>query len=343
MTGRLDPPTWYDDERRQLWADTITRLTDAGGLFRADPKTLDTYVCAYAAHTQAARIVAQTTVLITTKDGRTIENPALAVQRRTATDLAKASKTLGLDRTPTPVHPPHPDTPMRGMLPDGRRWCGEHNREECKHPCKDGSPCHGNALIPGTGSCRMHVGMSAEAARDKGAVFLARLYGEPDDEATPSSALLDEVRWSAGHVKALRAKVAELAEADGPDGEPGSALWWGVVRELWKDGGVAEREMRAGPHVILKAYDAERHHLVVTAAAAHTAGAQDDAVNVARALGAGVRQFLDRLFTAVRLEPWQWELVPQVVPALLAEFDPEAEADAAVGAALTGPGGAGGG
>jgi P27 family predicted phage terminase small subunit len=341
MTGRLDPPAWYDHERRTLWDDTITRLTDAGGLFRADPKIVDTYVCAYANHTQAARIVAQTTVLITTKDGRTVENPALAVQRRTAADLARASKALGLDRTP--MQPSQQTTPMQGTLPDGRRWCAEHEREECKHPRKDGTPCHGHYLIPGTGSCRMHVGMSAAAAREVGAVVLARLYGDPDDEATPSSALLDEVRWSAGHVAALRAKVGELAEADGPDGEPGSALWWGTVRELWKDGELAEREMRAGPHVILKAYDAERHHLVVTAAAAHTAGAQDDAVNVARALGAGVRQFLDRLFTAVRLEPWQWELVPQVVPALLAEFDPEAEAGAAVGAALTGPGGAAGG
>jgi P27 family predicted phage terminase small subunit len=338
MTGRLDPPAWYDAERRALWDDTIARLTDAGGVFRADPKILDTYVTAYANHTQAARIVAQTTVLITTRDGRTVENPALAVQRRTAADLAKASKALGLDRNP--MHAALAASPMHGDL---RRWCAEHERHECGKGRKDGSDCHNTAVIPGTGSCRMHVGMSAAAAREKGQVALARLYGTPDEDATPASALLDEVRWAAGHVAALRAKVAELAEADGPDGEPGSALWWGTVRELWKDGELAEREMRAGPHVILKAYDAERHHLVVTAAAAHTAGAQDDAVNVARALGSGVRQFLDRLFTAVRLEPWQWELVPQVVPALLAEFDPEAEADAAVGAALTGPGGAGGG
>lgn len=326
MTARLDPPAWYDDERRQLWEGTITRLTDAGGIFRADPKILDTYVCAYAAHTQAAKLVAQTTVLITNRAGQPVENPALAVQRRTAADLAAASKALGLHRNPMVTA--LAESPMVG---DGRKWCEEHQRHECKHNRTDGAPCHQHALIPGTGSCYMHSGMTAEQARAKGAANLARLYGDPDEDATPSTALLDEVRWSAGHVKALRARVAELAEADGPDGEPGSALWWGTVRELWKDGELAEREMRAGPHVILKAYDAERHHLVVTAAAAHTAGAQDDAVNVAKALGAGVRGFLDRLFAALGLTEDQWALVPTVVPELLAEYDPEAEAYAVAG------------
>lgn len=319
---RLDPPGWYDAERRALWDETIARLTRSGGVFRADPKILDVYVAASTAHTQASRLVAQTTVLITNRAGQPVENPSLSVMRRCAADLAAASKALGLHRSP--MQPPHPATPEHAMLPDGRKWCAEHEREECKHPRKDGTPCHGHYLIPGTGSCRMHVGMTAEAARDKGAVFLARLYGAPDDAATPGSALLDEVRWSAGHVRALRAKVAELAEADGADGEPGSGLWWGPARELWKDGELAEREMRAGPHVILKAYDAERHHLVVTAAAAHTAGAMDDAVNVAKALGAGVRQFLDRVFAALGLTEEQWELVPLVVPELLAEFDPDA-------------------
>jgi P27 family predicted phage terminase small subunit len=324
--SRLDPPSWYDQERRALWDETITRLTDSGGLFRADPKILDTYVCAYASHTAAARLVAQTTVLITNTKGQPVENPALQVQRKTAADLAKASRALGLDRNP--MHTALAASPMQS---DGRRWCAEHERDECKHPRKDGTPCHGWKLIPGTGSCRMHTGMSIERAREVGAVRLARLYGEPDADATPSSALLDEVRWSAGHVKALRARVAELAEADGPDGEPGSGLWWGTVRELWRDGELAERELRAGPHVLLKAYDAERHHLVVTAAAAHTAGAQDDAINVAKALGAGARQFFDRMFAALGLTDEQWARVPEVVPALLAEFDPDAEAFAVAG------------
>ena len=321
MTARLDPPGWFDPERRQLWDQTVARLTDAGGIFRADPKVLETYVAAYAAHTQAAKLVSATTVLITNRAGQPVENPALAVQRRTAADLAKASRELGLHRA-HPMAAALAGSPMAG---DGRRWCEEHGKHECKHNRSNGTPCHSWMLIPGTGSCRKHAGMSLEAAQAKGQAFLARLYGEPDEDATPSSALLEEVRWSAGHVAALRQRVAELAEAAGPDGEPGSGLWWGTVRETWKDGELDERELRAGPNVILQAYDKERHHLVVTAAAAHTAGAQDDAVNVAKALGAGVRQFLDRVFTALRLTDEQWAMVPQVVPVLLADFDPDAD------------------
>ena len=321
---RLDPPGWYDASRRALWDDTIARLTDSGGVFRADPKIVDTYCSAAADYAKAAQLAAQTPVLISNPRGQPVENPALAAQRRAAAELARASRALGLDRAP--VQTALAASPMQG---DGRRWCEQHERAECKHERKGGGQCHGQHLIAGTGSCRMHVGMSAAAAREAGAVFLARLYGEPDGDATPSSALLEEVRWSAGHVAALRRKVGELAAEPGPDGEAGSGLWWGVVRETWKDGALAERELRAGPHVILKAYDAERHHLVVTAAAAHTAGAMDDAVNVARALGAGVRQFLDRVFAALGLTEEQWALVPQVVPALLAEFDPDAETEAA--------------
>ncbi len=318
MTTRLDPPAWYDDERRTLWEHTIARLTDAGGIFRADPAILDTYVSAYAAHTQASRLVAQTNVLITTGTGRPVENPALAVQRRTAADLAHASKALGLHRNPAQTT--LAESPMRS---DGRIWCEEHQRHECKHDRKHGGRCHSHRIIAGLGSCRMHAGMSGAKAQEAAQIELARLYGTADEDATPASALLDEVRWSAGHVAALRARVAELAEAAGPDGEEGSGLWFGTVRELWKDGELTEREMRAAPHVILRAYDAERHHLVAAAAAAHTAGAEAEQINVARALGAGVREFLDRVFTALQLTDSQWQMVPQVVPALLADYDPE--------------------
>ena len=316
MTARLDPPPWFDAERRQIWQDTIARLTDAGGLFRADPRVLETYVCAYANHAQAAQLVARSSVLITRDKGGPVENPAISVQRRAAADLARASRALGLHRTP--VLDALGESPARG---DGRRWCEEHQRHECKHPRKNGEPCHSNAPIPGLGACRMRSGMTTEQARAKGQANLARMYASPVD-IDPGGALLDEVQWAAGHVRELRGKVAELAEAEGPDGEPGSALWWGTVEETWRDGELAERKLRAGPHVILREYGAERDRLVKTAAAAHTAGAQDQAVNVAKALGAGVRAWLDRVFADLQLQEWQWALVPDVVPRRLAELEP---------------------
>jgi hypothetical protein len=100
-------------------------------------------------------------------------------------------------------------------------------------------------------------------------------------------------------------------------------LFYGIYRELWRDGELAERELRPGIHPKLRAYDAERDHLVKTAAAARTTGALEAQVNVARALGAGVHAFLTAIFTDLDLQPWQWDRVPTVVPARLAEFDPE--------------------
>lgn len=318
---RLECPNWYDSERRQIWDDTIRRLTDAGGLFRADPRVLDTYVCAYANHAQAAQLVARSSVLITRDKGGPVENPALAVQRRTAADLAKTSRALGLHRS-RPEQSPLAESPMQS---DGRIWCEEHQRHECKHARKDGSQCHSNRLIAGTGSCRMHVGMRAADARAKGQAALARVYRSDAMDIDPGGALLWEVGHSAAHVADLRAEVLRLAEEPGPDGEPGSGLWFGTYRETWRDGELAEREMRPGAHPVLRAYNDERDHLVKTAAAAHTAGAQDQAVNIAKALGAGVRAWLDSVFRDLQLQEWQWELVPEVVPARLAELEAPAE------------------
>lgn len=321
MTARLDPPAWFDDERRQIWADTIARLTDAGGLFRADPRVLETYVTAYANHAQAARLVAQTSVLISRDKGGPVENPALAVQRRCAADLAKASRALGLHRTETRMVTTLGESPMVEL----RKWCETHDRWECSKRRTSGVPCHSAAVIPGTGACHMHVGLSTERARAKGRANLARLYATPVD-IDPGGALLDEVQWAAGHVRELRAQVADLAEQPGPDGEPGSGLWWGVAEELRRDGEVVEQKLKAGPHAKLAEYGRERDRLVKVAAAAHAAGAHEAAVNVAAALGAGMHAFLDRIFHGLELLDWQWERVGTVVPQVIAEYDPESTA-----------------
>jgi P27 family predicted phage terminase small subunit len=285
MTTRPDPPAWYDHERRTIWHDTVSRLTDAGSVFRADPRILDTYVTAYATHT-AARLAAQTSPLVT-RGQHVIENPALQVQRRAALELARISRALGLHHSP--MRDIITESPLAG---DGRRWCDQHGRRECKHNRKDGLPCHGHPPMDGTGACRMHVGMSAARARQKGQEF--------------------------------RAQVAELAEQPGPDGQPGSGLWFGIAQETYVDGELTERVMKPGPHAVLAAYDRERDRLVRVAAAAHTAGAQADAVNVAKALGAGVHALFDEVFHALQLTNVQWALVPQVVPPILAAYDPDA-------------------
>jgi P27 family predicted phage terminase small subunit len=314
---RLEPPARYDPARKATWTDAVERLMDSGGVFRTDPALLDAYVEAVASHTQASQLLAQTNVLIT-QGNRAVENPALGVQRRTAADMAKAAKALGLHRTPmTAVLA---ESPMRG---DGRRWCDEHQRDECKHNRKDGQPCHAYQLIPGMGACRKHVGMTLADARERGKANLARIYTGAATEIDPAAALLWELGHSAALVSELRARVAAMAEEPGPDGEPGSGLFWGTTLERERDG-VLEREQRAGPHVLLKALSDERHHLVLTAAAANTAGAQAAAVDAARAASASLFALLSAIFEALELTAHQRDdLIPERVPAIIRAWNPE--------------------
>ena len=53
VNSRLEPPPHYDDERREIWAETIARLTAGGRIFRADAEILNTYVEAVRSHRQA--------------------------------------------------------------------------------------------------------------------------------------------------------------------------------------------------------------------------------------------------------------------------------------------------
>jgi P27 family predicted phage terminase small subunit len=330
---RLDPPGHYDDARRATWTDAITRLTDTGGVFRADPALLDAYTEAVAAHRQASSILSQTNVMIT-RNGQAVENPALGIQRRAADAMAKAARNLGLHRTPMTagtlqVPPARPD-PLGGA-----RWCDVHHRPECIHHRRkcahQGGPvppegcCHQHA-VTGTASCYLHAGKSLPEARAEGEANRRRIYTGGMVEIDPATALLQELGHSAALVEELRARVADLAEQDGPDGEPGTGLFWGAVLERDRGDGIIEREHRAGPHAILRALDQERDHLVKTAAAAHTAGAQAAQVDAARAAGAGLYRLLELIFAALELSDRQREeLIPERIPAIIRAWNPASE------------------
>jgi hypothetical protein len=338
VTGRLDPPPGYDDERRTIWADVIDRLTAAGQLFRADPDTVDAYVQAVRSHRQATRLLDNTSVLISHGD-RAVENPALAVQRRQGETIARLARALGLRRGPGTLNvPAAPPAPVGGA-----RWCTVHERPECTHhkrKCshrKDQPPpaagcCHEQA-VKGTGACYHHAGVSLADQRRRGASALLRLYASPL-EIGPAEGLLDEVRWSAGHVAALRAEVQRLA-ADGPgqtaaDGDrqgqtgAGGGLFWGAAKVTVRDGELAEVVEQAGPHAVLAAYDAERAHFARVCKAALDAGAQQQAIDLARILGADVGRLIDAVIARLDLTPGQRALVPVVVPEVLRSWTPAA-------------------
>ncbi|MGH9175610.1 MAG: hypothetical protein ACRD1H_14690, partial [Vicinamibacterales bacterium] len=91
------------------------------------------------------------------------------------------------------------------------------------------------------------------------------MYGLPID-ISPAEALLEEVRWTAGHVAWLRMRVQEIEESD---------LVWGVTQEVHKASGEhpgTDTTKAAAPNVWLDLYDRERKHLVGVCAAALKAG-----------------------------------------------------------------------
>jgi hypothetical protein len=338
VTARLDPPDTFDDERRAIWDETIREMTAAGRVFRFPRETLVAYVEAVRSQRQASRILGSTAVLIQ-RDGRAVENPALAVQRRSATAVAQLGSKLGLDRHPVGLPEP-PDAS------GGARWCDTHHRLECIHhrnarrcecpsralpPPPEGC-CH-ESVVEGTKSCYHHAGKTLAKARAEGQVNRARLFGVTPADVTAPAALLAEVRRSAALVALYDKLLAELEDED--TGRPGGGLWWGVVRETTLDGGVIAREARAVPHVILAAYNAERDRLVRACAAAINAGAQAAAVDMAKEIAGGLGRLLDAIFggllvvppelagaTAAELVAWQHDRVPDVVPAAIRAWDP---------------------
>lgn len=224
---RLEPPAHYDDERRQVWADTLARLTSSGRVFRADPEILNTYVEAVRSHRQASRLLSQSNVLLT-RDGRAVENPALSVQRRSAEAMTRASRALGLDRAPLAGDPSMTagdPAPVR----DGK--CGGPKRQgggTCGQAAGWGTP------HPGSGRCKLHggcspshvtAGLNEQAARE-----LARLDVEPVGNPLEELGRLaaQAVAWKdamAGKVNELNGRLRYESENGGEQLRAEILLW----------------------------------------------------------------------------------------------------------------------
>lgn len=192
--------------------------------------------------------------------------------------------------------------------PHRGRWCEEHGRYECVSPRKDRTPCHSNRMVADTDKCRMHLGRKAgpviaEAAAARAVVT----YGLPID-VSPTEALLDEVRYTAGHVVWLRERVRETEAAD---------LVWGMTEEVEKHAtefGGTDTTYAATPSIWLELYYRERKHLVDVTKAAITAGIEERRVKLAEHQGALVAQVIRAILTDLGLTPEQESRVPEVVP-----------------------------
>jgi hypothetical protein len=154
----------------------------------------------------------------------------------------------------------------------------------------------------------MHLGRKAAPVI---AEALARkaveTYGLPRD-ISPTDALLEEVRYSAGHVAWLRVKVSELEAAD---------LVWGKTEET--DKGATEfagvdTTHSATANMWLELYHRERKHLLDLVKTAISVGIEERRVRLAEAQGSLMNDVIRRILARLSLNADQSALLPVVVP-----------------------------
>jgi hypothetical protein len=200
--------------------------------------------------------------------------------------------------------------------PNGRDTGGCEKRH-CHARRKSGGVCHRPAgwgtSHPGAGTCKLHLGSTADHtkyAQGQQARELVKTYGLPID-ISPTEALLEEVRWTAGHVAWLRQRVQETEQQQ---------LTVGVAEQRIDPGGGKTVKIKTAPNVWLDLYAAERRHLVDVCAAALRAGIEERQIRLAERHGQLMEVFIRGVLADLLLTPAQEALVPTVVPRRLREL-----------------------
>lgn len=168
--------------------------------------------------------------------------------------------------------------------------------------------------VEGATRCKLHGGASPQVKKkierqqaEKALAEAVATYGLPVD-VSPTEALLDEVKWTAGHVAWLRARVQEMEAA---------ALSWGTRSIVDKQGGEfpgVDTTEAAAPPVLLDLYQRERKHLVDVCAKALQAGVEERRVRLAESQGALLADVIRRILGDLNLTAEQSALVSEVVP-----------------------------
>lgn len=180
--------------------------------------------------------------------------------------------------------------------------CGQPHVKCTGHRKADGAPC-GQPRMAGQLVCRKHGGkapqaLAAAARRVEDEVARAAVVtlGLPVD-ISPSDALLDEVRRTAGHVFWLLAKVQSedggafvpMKSEDSHPGNGSQSVWY-------------------------RTYQSERAHYVNVCAQALKAGVEERRVRLAEAQGEAVAGAIRAILGDLRLTAAQNALVAEVVP-----------------------------
>lgn len=217
--------------------------------------------------------------------------------------------------------------------------CGQPHARCNAHRKSDGEPCTQRPMH-GQRVCKVHGGMAgqnraAAARRIERAEAEAAVVtlGLPVD-VSPSDALLEEVRWTAGHVQWLRRQVQALddqrthyAVPEGSEEDfealsthPNHArhgLTWGTTKVVDKQSSEApgvDTTESAGPSIWYELYDRERKHLVTVCTAALRAGVEERRVRLAEAQGEQVAGAIRAILADLGLTSDQQAKVSEVVP-----------------------------
>ena len=156
----------------------------------------------------------------------------------------------------------------------------------------------------------MHLGeeaapVIAEAKAMESARKAVVTFGLPRD-ISAIDALMEEVRWTAGHVAWLREQVQAL-EAE--------ALTWGIREQSEKNAtefAGTDTTYAAMPNIWLELYYRERKHLVEVTKAAIAAGIEERRVRLEEAKGQLVAEIIRRITGRLGLSAEQSAILPQI-------------------------------
>lgn len=146
---------------------------------------------------------------------------------------------------------------------------------------------------PGSGRCKWHGGNTSAgktaAAREAGLALIK--YTDPI-EVDPTTALLQELYRTAGHVAYLDSKIAEW-ELDTSKEIPDAQQHW------------------------MKVHLVERAHMAKVAKTALDAGVAERQVRLAEQQGMVLASAIEKILERLELTPAQFALIPVIVPEVL--------------------------
>lgn len=187
---------------------------------------------------------------------------------------------------------------------DEARRCTARNRT--------GGQC-GRAAIPGGTVCSSHGGntpavRAAAARRVEAQEVQERMVtlGLPRD-VDPTTALLEEVQVTAGHVAWLRTEVQRLSPEQ---------LTWGTAQHqsgTGPEGPVDVTTQKAQPPVIYDLYLRERKHLAEVSALALRAGVQERQIKLAETQAVMLAGAVTRTLAALGLTTAQHDLAKELM------------------------------